>query len=185
MNGLGTNGVLAVLAAGAGLQLMCNDKLEEEEATVQNVVVQLVQLPAFVLVGLLLPLERWAEWGWAGAFFVALLFLLRRPPALLLLAPLLKKTGGLAAGRLGWGEAIFAGWFGPVGIAAVYYATLADRRLGLTFNWEVVSLAVAASVVVHGVTAYPLTRLMGRYEPQSSSSSGSSSADESSSPSGP
>ena len=43
-------------------------------------------------------------------------------------------------------------------VAATYYAALAAHRLGETVVWDAVTLVVAASVVVHGVTAVPLTR---------------------------
>jgi NhaP-type Na+/H+ or K+/H+ antiporter len=77
--------------------------------------------------------------------------LLRRPPVVLLLAPWLPDVRG-------WREALVAGWFGPVAVAATYYAALAAHRLGETVVWDAVTLVVAASVVVHGVTAVPLTR---------------------------
>jgi NhaP-type Na+/H+ or K+/H+ antiporter len=77
--------------------------------------------------------------------------LLRRPPVVLLLTPWLTDVRG-------WREALVAGWFGPVAVAATYYAALAAHRLGETVVWDAVTLVVAASVVVHGVTAVPLTR---------------------------
>ena len=48
---------------------------------------------------------------------------------------------------------LFAGWFGPIGAAALFYACEAQDRLWIFSIWPVVSLAVAASVVAHGITA--------------------------------
>ena len=126
----------------------------------QRVVMDAVQLPTFVLLGMLLPWERWAAWGWAGVGFAALVLVLRRPGAVLLLWPVLGKLRQLR----GEGEAAFVGWFGPIGIAAVYYSTFAHRKLGegAAYAWELTSLVVLASLIVHGVTAYPLSRLLGR-----------------------
>lgn len=58
-------------------------------------------------------------------------------------------------------DAVFAGWFGPIGIAAVYYA--ADTKIEhpeLAWVWPVVTACAAGSVLVHGVSAVPLTRLL-------------------------
>lgn len=62
-------------------------------------------------------------------------------------------------------ETLFAGWFGPIGIAALFYATVAHRLLGIELVWTVVSLVVASSVAVHGVTATPGTKLYGHLAP--------------------
>lgn len=47
-----------------------------------------------------------------------------------------------------------------MGAAALHYGLLARSRAGLEEVWILVSLMVAASVVVHGVTAPLLTRRM-------------------------
>ena len=87
--------------------------------------------------------------------FALAVLLLRRPPVLLLLRPLLPSVRSLA-------DALFLGWFGPIAVAAIYYASLIEHKLGNPLIWHVVSLVVCASVVVHGVTATSLTRLYGR-----------------------
>jgi hypothetical protein len=51
----------------------------------------------------------------------------------------------------------FVGWFGPIGVAALFYATLAVRETGIELVWPVVSLVVAGSILAHGVTATPIT----------------------------
>ena len=151
-----TDSVLAVFAAGLGFRHLVSGQLEGQEETIQRVVLDLVQLPTFVLLGAMLPWGLWYQWGWRGVAFGVLLLLVRRPPSVALLLPWLRLTGQLRT----WREAAFVGWFGPVGIAAIYYATLCRRALGEGGEavWALVSLAVLASVVLHGVTSYPLTR---------------------------
>ena len=62
-------------------------------------------------------------------------------------------------------EVVFATLLGlAIGVAAIYYATFAGRKLGegAAYAWELTSLVVLASLILHGVTAYPLSRLLGR-----------------------
>ena len=79
----------------------------------------------------------------------------------------------VAAGRLAQGgllgplrskgkDVLFLGWFGPIGAAALYYAAFSYRETGIEAAWTVGSLVICASVLVHGITATPLTKLYGR-----------------------
>jgi NhaP-type Na+/H+ or K+/H+ antiporter len=54
----------------------------------------------------------------------------------------------------------FLGWFGPLGVAATYYALFAERRGAPEAEVVVAActLAIAASVVVHSVPATPAVR---------------------------
>jgi sodium/hydrogen antiporter len=56
-------------------------------------------------------------------------------------------------------DALFVGWFGPIGVAALYYAALASRQLGDEQVWLLATLVITASILVHGVTADPFIRL--------------------------
>lgn len=147
---IGTDGVLAVFAAGLAFSLAVRDSERSEEESAQEAVNNFFMLPAFVLLGLALPWEGWMELGWPALALVLAVLLLRRLPALLVLSP-------LVSGLRGRGDALFYGWFGPIGIAALFYATLALRETGVEEAWTVGSLAICASVVAHGVTAAPLT----------------------------
>jgi len=71
---------------------------------------------------------------------------------MLILNPLLGRVRGTR-------DALFLGWFGPIGVAALYYANLSLRETGAEAAWVVGSLLIIA---VHGVSAAPLTRLYGR-----------------------
>jgi NhaP-type Na+/H+ or K+/H+ antiporter len=82
--------------------------------------------------------------------------LLRRLPAVLAIRPLLGALRRRAK------DVLFLGWFGPIGAAALYYAAFSLRETGIEAAWTVGSLVICASVVVHGITATPLTKLYGR-----------------------
>jgi sodium/hydrogen antiporter len=91
-----------------------------------------------------------------GGAVVAAVLLLRRLPAVLALRPLLGPL------RSKGKDVLFLGWFGPIGAAALYYAAFSYRETGIEAAWTVGSLVICASVLVHGITATPLTKLYGR-----------------------
>lgn len=93
--------------------------------------------------------------GWAGLVLAAAVLLLRRPPVTLALRSFI----GLVKGRK---DALFLGWFGPLGAAALYYATFSLSETGREEVWVVGSLLICASVLAHGVSATALTKLYGR-----------------------
>lgn len=152
---LGTDGLLAVFTAGLGLSRVLRESERLEEQNVQEAVNSFLTLPAFALLGLALPWEAWGELGGAGIALALAVLALRRLPALLALHPGLDGVRGLR-------DALFLGWFGPVGVAALFYAQLAVRKTGVEAAWEVGSLVIVASVVAHGASAAPFTKLYAR-----------------------
>lgn len=152
---LGTDGILAVFAAGAALDRVANVSERHQEERVQEAVNQFFTLPIFMLLGLMLPWEQWREWGWRGVALVIAVLLLRRLPFLLLLKrwiPQVKTTK----------DALFMGWFGPVGVAALFYSMLVLRRTGHEEVWSLGSLMICASLLAHGMTAAPFAKLYGK-----------------------
>jgi NhaP-type Na+/H+ or K+/H+ antiporter len=91
---------------------------------------------------------------------VVLVLLLHRLPVWLLLRPV---TCSLRSNR----DAIFNGWFGPIGVGAIYYATEVHEALTNEL-WVVASLVVFGSIVLHGITATPLIRIYARRAERSS-----------------
>lgn len=152
---LGTDGVLAVFAAGVALNIAVSTKARHDEERIQEAVNRFFVLPIFVLFGLALPWGEWLELGWGGPILVGAVLLLRRLPAVVALNPLLVRTRGA-------GDALFLGWFGPIGVAALFYASLSVREAGREEVWIIASLVVFASVLVHGISAAPFTKLYGR-----------------------
>lgn len=158
---LGTDALLGVFVAGVCFHFLARDTLEQSQDQIQDAMQRFFQLPSFMLLGALLPWTQWAELGWAGVGLVVGILLVRRLPAWLLLKP---AVGPMKT----WRDALFLGWFGPIGLSAVFYATLAHRHTHLERIWPIVTLVVTASIVVHGITATPLTHHMGRHEPPGS-----------------
>lgn len=146
------DGVLSVFAAGVAFRLTIpEDNLFEGEAQIQETVQRLFQLPIFVLLGMMLPWAEWCGLGWRAVALLVGLFALRRIPAILLIKPIISPIHHRS-------EALFCGWFGPVGISAVFYAAMTQRQVHVDVLWPVVSLVVTASTIVHGLTATPYAR---------------------------
>jgi NhaP-type Na+/H+ or K+/H+ antiporter len=152
---IGTDGILAVFVAGIALNMTTSAETRGAQQDVQEAVNRFFILPIFVLLGLTLPWEKWAGLGWAGLVLVGFILLLRRLPAVVALSPLVPETQKAR-------DVFFLGWFGPIGVAALYYATLSVHEADAKQAWVVGSLAISASVLVHGLTAGPLTSLYGR-----------------------
>jgi sodium/hydrogen antiporter len=150
------NGVLAAFVAGIVFNFAGSSDAKESQEEIQEAISRFFDLPIFVLLGMALPWQGWLDLGWKGPLLVVAVLLLRRLPAVLALRPLLGELRGRA------NDVLFLGWFGPIGAAALYYAAFSLRETGLEKAWVVGSLIICASVVIHGVTATPLTKLYGR-----------------------
>lgn len=163
---VGVDGILAVAASGVTFAATLRERNRHREENVQEAVNAFLILPCFLLFGALLPWRQWGDLGPAGLVFAASILLLRRPPFLLGLSRWLPEARGRRSGqpRAARERAAFLGWFGPVGAAALYYATYAHRHTGSEWVWPAASLVIFASVVVHGATAGPLTVRLGRAE---------------------
>lgn len=153
-----SDGVLAVFIAGLAFDYVVTSNERKEEEVVQEAINAFFTMPVFVIFGMLLPWGAWAELGWPLLGLIVGVLLLRRLPAILLLKPWLPPLQS-------WGDALFMGWFGPIGVAALFYAMLALRETDEQLPWAVGSAVIAASILVHGITATPLTRYHGRRSP--------------------
>jgi NhaP-type Na+/H+ or K+/H+ antiporter len=143
-----TDGVLAVFVAGLAYNRLVSGSERGVQSGIDEAVNRFAVLPVFILLGSTLPWAELRTFGWPALAFVAGVLLLRRPVLVLLLA---RPTG------LRLPDAAFTGWFGPMGVSALFYLGhslhegVGDPRL-----YAAVSLAVAASVVAFGVTQAPL-----------------------------
>lgn len=153
---MGTDGVLAVFTAGLAFGQVIGGQQRAREDNVQEAINRFFTLPIFILLGLLLPWDQWLNFGWRSLFLAIAILLLRRLPAVVLLYRQVPSLQNLP-------EAWFAGWFGPVGVAAIFYAGLCLRRTGTEEVWLVVALMVCASIVAQSLSATPLTRWYERY----------------------
>lgn len=148
-----TDGVFAVFVAG--VVLVATSTNLARTGGIQEALNRFFVLPVFALLGLLLPWQAWLGLGWRGPVLVLGALLLRRLPVVLALRRLVPALRDRR-------DALLIGWFGPIGVGALFYGALAQRETGLTLPWTVGSLLVVASVVAHGLSATPLTRWFGR-----------------------
>ena len=159
---LGADEILAAFVAGAVLNNVNRlAKVEEHHERFSEALGRFFDLPVMVLFGTAIPWDAWIGLSWGGVAFAAGILVLRRLPAWLLLSQLMPWTKPLRS-------AVFAGWFGPIGAAALFYAMLIQDETGSAQLWPYISLAIGASVLAHGVSATPLTRLFGNSREASS-----------------
>ena len=154
---LGGNEILGVFAAGLAYNWQADPEDEAKEQRVEEVFNRLFTLPAFVLFGMVVPWGKWLALGWRGVAVVVGILLFRRLPMMIAVSPAVRPLDRPAA-------TLFLGWFGPIGIAAVLYATIALRETGLNTVWPVVTLVVAGSILVHGMSGTLLTLRYGRLD---------------------
>ncbi|WP_069739250.1 cation:proton antiporter [Streptomyces sp. EN27] len=154
---LGVDGVLAVFVAGLAFSATSSWEERRDENKIDEAVTRFIVLPLFVALGAMIPWREWGELGWwRGLLLVLGVLLLRRLPVLLALKRPLSLT---------WRDALFLGWFGPIGVSALFYLTMEAHRLGVDpAVMAAGTLVVVASTLTHGVTTAPglaLYRRMG------------------------
>ncbi|KAJ1966201.1 hypothetical protein GGI12_000223 [Dipsacomyces acuminosporus] len=156
---VGSDDILACFVAGNSLTWDDWFREETKEAHFQDVLDTLFNYTFFVYLGAIIPwdsLTSGVGTATTGRFITAaiLIILFRRLPVVLAVTRL---TPAIRTFR----EAFFAGWFGPIGVGAVFYAMVAYEELqdevfdGLRareYLLPIVFSLVIASVVVHGIT---------------------------------
>ena len=156
---LDADGILAAFIAGAWLNNgNRDDGVDEHHERFTEALSRFFDLPVMFMFGAAVPWQSWMALSWSAVLFAAGILVLRRPLVWLALGWLMPWTSSVAS-------ALFAGWFGPVGVAALFYAMLIQQKIGSEIAdivWPTISVAVAASVLAHGVSGTPLTWLYGR-----------------------
>ncbi|MCI2240087.1 cation:proton antiporter [Paenibacillus sp. TRM 82003] len=150
---LGGDGVLAAFVAGLAYNRLVPDSDRSPQDAVDEAVNRYAVLPLFLVLGAVLPWSGWVDLGPGAIAFAVLVLLVRRLPVVLAAARPLGLRGR---------DAVFAGWFGPMGVSAVFYlAHSLHRGVDDPRVFAAGTLAIAVSVVAFGVSASPLTRLYG------------------------
>jgi sodium/hydrogen antiporter len=112
----------------------------------------------FLLFGMVMVPSAWPYWDVAMlAYALASLTIVRMVPVWLSLL-----GSGLRAKSI-----LFVGWSGPRGIASVLYVALVVQRFGIERHVQVFSvivLTVLLSVLLHGISAAPVSAAYGRSE---------------------
>ena len=141
------NGVFGAFCAGLAFNLVSTGAERETEVQIDEAVNQFAVLPFFVALGAMLPWAEWRALGWTGVALAVAVLVLRRLPLILGLARPLGMPLHSAA---------FLGWFGPVGVAAIFYLTM-EVEYG-SVHPEILAagtLIVVASTLAHGISSAP------------------------------
>ena len=126
---LGSDGILAAFVAGLFFTRFAESSDKAEEQKIQETVLRLFTFPVFVIFGLALPWEQWITLGWEGLALVVGVLLFRRVPVALvfqsLVSPMVRPS-----------DALFAGWFGPIGSRRCTTRLLQTAFLGTPSSGE-------------------------------------------------
>ncbi|KAI9316984.1 Sodium/hydrogen exchanger family-domain-containing protein [Dichotomocladium elegans] len=164
----GSDDVLACFAAGNAFSWDDWFRRETEEAHLQDVIDMTLNLTVFVYIGAIIP---WREFGnqeigltpWRLVVIAILILLFRRLPIVLALKPFMPAIRT-------YREAMFSGWFGPMGVGAVFLSMIAKEQMEKIYEDQVekpviielispvVLFIVLSSTLVHGSTI-PLFQL--------------------------
>ena len=158
----GTDDILACFVVGNVFTWDDWFRLRQEETDFQEIIDMLLNVAIFMYIGMIIPWQDYSNEdiglsGWRMVLLGITVILLRRPPwviALQKFIPALKS----------WQQGFFAGWFGPIGVGAVYYIEVAIRSVPHDHTRDhlrritkpVVLFCVFSSVLMHGVTI-PIT----------------------------
>jgi sodium/hydrogen antiporter len=147
---MGAKGLLGVFVCGVVFHMVVGQSEDDEVEPTQGAIDHFFTIPAFALIGLTIPLDGWVELGWTGVILAVAVLLIRRLPAMILVSRWVTPIRN-------WPDALFVGWFGPLGIGALYYASYVLVETGHEDAWIAASLVIVSSIVVHGITATPFS----------------------------
>ncbi|PKY41739.1 hypothetical protein RhiirA4_315068 [Rhizophagus irregularis] len=162
---IGSDDLLACFIAGNSFTWDDWFRVETAESYFQDVIDLLLNLAIFVYLGTVIPWSSFneADLGlsyWRLIVVAILILLFRRLPIVM---ALLKVIPALKTRR----EGIFAGWFGPIGVAAIFYAQVAKDHFSETDTDHaharelvipVTFFLVISSITVHGLSV-PLIKI--------------------------
>lgn len=156
--------LLAVFIAGNAFAWGDDDLVDtSDESHINSVIDMIFNISFFVIFGAVFPWKQLINYEQPGRLFLAaiLILIFRRLPCVMLLKPLIPTLQSRK-------EAFFAGWFGPMGVGAIFFAIQARQKLikcdematteskFIDQIFPVVSFIVISSIIIHGITV-PLT----------------------------
>ncbi len=152
----GTNGFIAAFVAGVAFGTVDH---HNDEAALQftEEAGTLLSLLVWFIFGAVMLVPGLEDLGWRDVVFAVLALTLLR---------MLPVAVALAGTGLDRGTVAFVGWFGPRGLASVVFGLLAVDSLAPSESKVVlaaITLTVALSVLLHGVSASPLAARYGAY----------------------
>ncbi|CAG8499918.1 11164_t:CDS:10 [Funneliformis mosseae] len=158
---IGSDDILACFIAGNSFTWDDWFRKETAESHFQDVIDLLLNLAIFVYLGTIIP---WTSFDnevlglsyWRLIVISIIILLFRRLPIVM---ACYKIIPAIKTHR----EGIFAGWFGPIGVGAVFYAQVAKEQFAETDRVRelilpVVFFLVIASITIHGLSV-PMIKL--------------------------
>nr|ODN93100.1 hypothetical protein L203_00369 [Cryptococcus depauperatus CBS 7841] len=153
---IGSDDILACFAVGNALNWDDWFRLETEKHGFHDIIDELLNSAVFLYIGAILPWDDYNRFGMTPWRLVALgisVMILRRLPFVVLLKRWIPSLCTF------W-ESLFVGYFGPIGVGAVFYSQVAlrvipnnDTRFQLRHVIiPVVYFIVFTSIVIHGIT---------------------------------
>jgi hypothetical protein len=124
---LGSDDLLSAFACGCAFAWDGFFNKATEDAEFSNVIDLLFNCAAFIYIGAIIPFDSFNDpsiyitW-WRLLIFAILVLILRRLPAIL---AMYRWIPDIKTFR----EALFTGWFGPMGVGAVFISTLAKHSI--------------------------------------------------------
>ncbi|KAI8647216.1 Cation/H+ exchanger [Parasitella parasitica] len=155
---MGSDDLLACFIAGNSFTWDDWFREETEDAHLSDAIDMLLNLSMFVYIGITIPWSSFYSadapltlWTLIGLASCVLLF--RRLPVIIALHKYIPAISD-------WRQAIFAGWFGPIGVGALFYYTIALEAFPSDGTNDyarqviepVIYFMIIASVIVHGST---------------------------------
>lgn len=154
---ISSDDLLAVFIAGNVFAY--DDKYQQatKDSHFQEVIDMLFNCIFFIFLGAIFPWSSFVELGIGRLLLIAgTILIFRRLPFVMVLRPLIPQ---LKTHR----EAFFAGWFGPMGVGAIFFAMVCRHHDGISEEvassvFTVVTFVVLSSIVIHGITV-PITHV--------------------------
>lgn len=160
----GSDDILACFIAGNSFTWDDWFRIRTEDNDFQEIIDTVLNMAVFVYIGAIIPWDDYSNpdlqlTGWRVVVLGITVLLLRRPPWVI------AATKAIPALR-DFKESAFAGWFGPIGVGAVFYIQVALKqlpddgtrdRLRAVYS-PLVLFMVFSSVLTHGITI-PISKL--------------------------
>lgn len=160
----GSDDILACFIAGNSFTWDDWFRIRTEDNDFQEIIDTVLNMAVFVYIGAIVPWEDYSNadlqlGGWRVVALGITVLLLRRPPWVIAATKLIPALSDFK-------ESSFAGWFGPIGVGAVFYIQVALKqlpadgtrdRLRVVYS-PLVLFMVFSSVLMHGITI-PISKL--------------------------